>query len=62
MVTDEKSIKKLAKLIFKQGYSLGVFSGDSGKIEQGYELMIKHMIDTDIHDEPTKKLLEALLK
>lgn len=61
MVTDEKSIKKLAKIIFKQGYSLGAFSGDVDKTEQGYDLMIKHMIDTEISDEPTKKLLEALL-
>jgi hypothetical protein len=25
------------------------------KLAQGYELILKHMIDIDIHDKPTKK-------
>ena len=62
MITDEESIKKLARIIFKQGFSLGAFAADASKAEQGYDMMIKHMIDTDIHDDATKPLLEALLK
>ena len=61
MTTDEKSIKKLARIVFKHGYSLGAFSGDNDKMERGYGMMIKHMIDTETCDEHTNELLKALL-
>ena len=62
MITDEKSIRKLARIVFKHAYSLGAFSGNNDKVEQGYNMMLKHMIDPEISDDGTKQLLEALLK
>lgn len=60
MCTSEKAVRKLARIIFRDGYSLGAFSGNNDKMEQGYNMMLKHMIDKNIHDDEVQKLLEAL--
>ena len=62
MTTDEQSIRKLARIVFKHAYSLGAFSGCNDKMEKGYSMMLNNMIDTKIHDEETKQLLEVLFK
>tara|TARA_R110002012_G_scaffold260756_1_gene442486 strand:- start:1232 stop:1426 length:195 start_codon:yes stop_codon:yes gene_type:complete len=58
----EKSVRKLARIVFRDGYSLGAFSGNNDKMEQGYQMMLKHMVDTEIHDDEVNELLKALLK
>ncbi len=60
MSTSEKAVRKLARIVFTHGYSLGAFAGSNNKKEQGYNMMLKHMIDKNIHDDEVKKLLEAL--
>ena len=60
MCTSEKAVRKLARIVFTHGYSLGAFAGSNDKKEQGYNMMLKHMIDKNIHDDEVRKLLEAL--
>lgn len=60
MNTSERAVRKLARIVFTHAYSLGAFSGNNDKKEKGYNMMLKHMIDKNIHDDEVQKLLEAL--
>ncbi len=59
-VESNRDIQKFAKILFNQGYSLGMFSQDIHKKDEGYELMLRHCIDRTIHEVGVIRLLDSL--
>ena len=56
----EKDVRQLANIIFAHAYSLGAFAGNISRKKEGYNMMLKHMIDKKDKTDGVKKLLDAL--